>query len=78
MRLGLGNARRAAALAATAALLLLAQGAGAIGVARPEDVNLDPEPLDKIVRDLQDQVAFGELAGAAFQVYRCVDACMRG
>lgn len=63
--------------AATAALLLLLaspQAAKAIGVATPEEMNLNSEPLAKISDDLREQIALGELAGAAFQVYRCVSS----
>lgn len=79
MRIGLTTTvQRAAA----AALLLLLAAAGpyaaqAIGVATPEEMNMDSEPLAKIAEDLRGQVAFGQLAGAAFQVYRCVCACVR-
>lgn len=68
MRIGLTMSRAAAAL-----LLLLASSpfmAQAIGVATPEEMNLDSEPLAQISADLRDQIAYGELAGAAFQVYR--------
>lgn len=69
--------RRAAsvALAALSALLLLAASpytAEAIGVMRPEDANMDAAQLVKASEGLQRQVAMGELAGAGFQVYRCV------
>lgn len=63
---------RRAASVALAALALLLRNAEAIGVMRPEDANMDAAQLAKASEGLKRQVAMGELAGAGFQVYRCV------
>lgn len=72
MRIGLTSTLPRAAAAALLLLLASPYAAEAIGVATPEEMNMDSEPLAKIADDLRDQVAYGQLAGAAFQVYRCV------
>lgn len=72
MRIGLTSTLKKATAVGLLLLLASPYAAEAIGVATPEEMNMDSEPLAKITDDLRQQVAFGQLAGAAFQVYRCV------
>lgn len=78
MRIGLTSTIKKAAAAGLLLLLASPYAAEAIGVATPEEMNMASEPLAKITDDLRQQVALGQLAGAAFQVYRCVGVVFEG